>query len=215
MLLLASPVHLRGWYSMDNKYLLALSWLLHLQEQLPSHSEDKINELKLGWNQLVIATAFGSSPVSLENSVVFHPVAHRPHQRKRPWNSQGKAIKERVYWHCLCELLALAKQWPPADGKTSRCPQINRCWKCFVNHWQSSPRSEYAVSGFLSDEPEHFFFFFFVFYKIASTIRESPLTALSHNREPVTSLLYAWRVFPNLELVLPLWFFSVWACLFG
>lgn len=84
--------------------------------------------------------------------------------------SQQKAIKERVYWHCVCELLALAKWWPPVDGKTLRYIQISRCWKSFVNPWQSSLRPEHAVSDFLSDKPEHYIF---VFYKISPTIRES------------------------------------------
>lgn len=73
--------------------------------------------------------------------------------------SQGKTIKERVYWHCLCGLLALAKWWPPVDGKTLRRPQINRFWKYFVNHWQSFPRSEHTVSGSLSVEPENYFLY--------------------------------------------------------
>ena len=85
--------------------------------------------------------------------------------------SQGKAIKERVCWDCLCELLALAKWWPPVDGKALRCPQVSRCWKCFVNHWQSSPKSERPVSGSFSEERDYFFF---VFYIIVSTINESP-----------------------------------------
>lgn len=60
--------------------------------------------------------------------------------------SQEKVVKERVYCHWLCEVVALAKWETPVDGKTLMCPQINRCWKSFVNHWQSFPRSKCAVS---------------------------------------------------------------------
>lgn len=112
--------------------------------------------------------------------------------------SQGKAIKERVYWHCPCELLELAKWWLPADGKTLRCPQINRCWKYFVNLWQNFPRSKRAVSDSLSDEPEHYFF---LLCKIASTVRESPWQSSESQRGAGYQLPVRLKSVPKLGIV--------------
>lgn len=124
---------------------------------------------------------------------------------------EGKAIIERVYWHCLCEFLPLAKWWPPADRKILRFPHISRWWKCFVNHWQSPVRSEGAVSSSLSGEPGHFYC---ASYKISSQIRESPWLC-SEEQWGARYHLVNLRLFPDLELVLSLWFSSAQPFLLG